>query len=103
MQITLATPLRAPYFDGITTIEFTRFPNGHLALLADGAKLSKAIPDLTLAPDEAAIPDYNQFAGMPAALVRTGAFEFTDKVIENGYVTLPIVRVIHPAFNAAQV
>ena len=103
-MLKLAVPFASKYGAPVNVIRVSRFPaTGQLALIAREAgggevRLSVALEGVTLAPNEALIKDYSEGEGNLDGLIRSGVVEPTGVGVMSGWVTLPVVRVIHPDF-----
>lgn len=95
MEIVLEQPFKSVYSEPVTTLEVGRFANGQIALRADGLRLTAAI-NTPLAPDEVVVRDYSEATGVAQGLIDAGVAELTGRAVESGFVTMPVMRLIHP-------
>jgi len=63
----------------------------------DGATVATAtvnIPNVDLAPDEVLIKNYSENDGMLNTLINAGIVEKSDRKVCNGFVTIPICKLL---------
>jgi hypothetical protein len=58
------------------------------------ATVSINIPEVELAEGEVIVKDYSENTGMVQALISAGIVEPTGKVVDSGFVTCPICKLI---------
>ena len=75
--------------------------NGRVALFLidaeDGEPISTCtvnLPDEPLGDGEVFIKDYSENEGMAEFLVREGVVERTDRVVQSGYVRIPVCKLL---------